>query len=103
MIPKVQKGPENDKSVKSKQKWTTLGRIAAKPRSQQWSKFLNENHQKLTSGEGVHPWDLARIQRGIESFRFIMESSIFKPYSERWSFQACWQAGTGFQHPFLYP
>ena len=53
MIPKVQKGPENDKSVKSEQIRATLGRIAAKPRSQQWSKFLEENHQKLTFREGL--------------------------------------------------
>ena len=48
-----------------------------------------ENHQKLTFREGVRPWDLARIHGRIESFRFIMESSIFKPYSASYDFLAC--------------
>ena len=100
MTLKVPKGPENDKSVKSEQKWTTLDRIAAKPRSQQWSKFLNENHQKLTFREGVRPWDLARFSRRIESYRFIMESSKSKPYSANYGFLAWWRAGSGSQHRF---
>ena len=52
-----------------------MGRIAAKRRSEQWSKILEENHQKLTFREGVQPWDLASCSRRIESYRFIMESS----------------------------
>ena len=75
-----------------------MGRIAAKPRSQQWSKFLNENHQKLTFREGVQPWDLARFSRRIESYRFIMESSKSEPYSASYDFLAWCQAGSGSQH-----
>ena len=30
---------------------------------------------------GVQPWDLSRCPGRIESYPFIMESSIFKPYS----------------------
>ena len=30
-------------------------RIAAKPRSHMWSTIREENHQKLTFGEGVQP------------------------------------------------
>ena len=65
------------KVVKSGEK----NRIAAKPRSHMWSKFRKENHQKLTFGEGVQPWDLARCPWRIERYRFIMESSKSKPYS----------------------
>ena len=75
-----------------------MGRIAAKPRSQQWSKFSNENHQKLTFREGVQPGDLARFSRRIESYRFIMESSKSKPYSANYDFLAWCQAGSGSQH-----
>ena len=62
-------------------KLANKNRIAAKPRSHMWSKFRKENHQKLTFGEGVQPWDLARCPGRIESYRFIMESSKSKPYS----------------------
>ena len=76
--------------MKTYQNGATLDRIAAKPRSQQWSKFWNENHQKLTFREGVQPWDLSRFSWRIESYRFIMESSIFKPYSASYDFPS-WQ------------
>ena len=65
-------------------KWSNLvkkNRIAAKPRSHMWSRIRKENHQKLTFGEGVQPWDLARCPGRIERYRFIMESSKSKPYS----------------------
>ena len=54
-------------------------RIAAKPRSERWSKFHKENNQKLTFGEGVQPWDLARCPWLIESYRFMLEFSKAKP------------------------
>ena len=75
-----------------------MDRIAAKRRSEQWSKSLEENHQKLTFREGAQPWDLSRCPGRIESYRFIMESSIFKPYSVSYGIQACWHAGSGSQH-----
>ena len=55
----------------------TKNRIAAKPRSHMWSTFRKENHQKLTFGEGVQPWDLARCPGRIESYRSMLELSIF--------------------------
>ena len=51
--------------------------IAAKPRSHMWSKFRKENHQKLTFRECVQPWDLSRCPGHIESYRFMLEMSIF--------------------------
>ena len=54
---------------KSGQIRRTKNRIAAKPRSHMWSKFRKENHQKLTFGEGVQPWDLASCSGRIESYR----------------------------------
>ena len=68
-------------SAKSGKIWRIKNLIAAKPRSELWSKFRKENHQKLTFRAGVQPWDLSRFSWRIESYRFIMESSIFKPYS----------------------
>ena len=71
-------------SIFSCKKWSNLAkknRIAAKTRSHMWSTFQKEDHQKLTFGEGVQPWDLARCSGRIESYRFIMESSKSKPYS----------------------
>ena len=51
--------------------------IAAKPRSELWSKFRKENRQKLTVREGAQPWDLARCSGRIESYRFMLEMSNF--------------------------
>ena len=88
-------------------------RIAAKPRSHMWSTFRKENHQKLTFGEGVQPWDLARCPGRIESYRFIMESSKSKPYSASLIFMHAGKlavplstsghSGSGFQHPWGVP
>ena len=84
--------------MKTYQNGATLGRIAAKRRSEQWSKIFEENHQKLAFGEGVQSCDLASFSRRIKSYRFIMESSKSKPYSASSGIQACWQAGGGSQH-----
>ena len=64
-------------AAKSGQIWQKNNRIAAKPRSHMWSKFRKENHQKLTFGEGVQPWDLARSIGRIESYRSMVEMLIF--------------------------
>ena len=72
--------------MKTCQNGATLGRIAAKRRSEQWSNMLEENHQKLTFREGLQPWDLASFSRRIKSYRFIMESSKSKPYSANLKF-----------------
>ena len=85
MTPKVQKGTENDKSVKSEQIWATLGRIAAKPRSHMWSTIWKGNYQKLTFGEGVQPWDLSSCPGRIKSYRFIMEMSIFMRWASSYA------------------
>ena len=68
-----------------------------------WSKFRKDNYQKPTFGEGVQPWDLARCPGRIESYRFIMESSIFKPILQVMvsrhadklavALSTCWHAG----------
>ena len=43
---------------------------------------------------------LSRCPGRIESYRFIMEPSIFEQYSASLGFLAWWQAGSGSQHRF---
>ena len=110
-LPDAPRGHHNAPRAPKSSKLAKRNRIAAKPRSHMWSKIRKENHQKLTFGEGVQPWDLARCPGRIESYRFIMESSKSKPYSASLKFMharklavalsTSWPGGWGSTPPLL--